>query len=65
MSDERGVKVEKPAEKSGLISDFVHFLKHEKKWWLLPLIVILLVVVLLMILAGSAGPLAPFIYPLV
>jgi Family of unknown function (DUF5989) len=39
-------------------------IKRERKFWLIPLIAILLLVIGLLVLAGSAGPLAPFLYPL-
>ena len=50
--------------KPGLISDMWFVIKRERKWWLIPLVIILFVVVGLMLLAGSAGPLAPLLYPL-
>ena len=31
-------------ESSGLMSEFMQFLKHNKKWWLLPILLVLLVV---------------------
>ena len=49
-------------ESGSLVSEFVDFLKHNKKWWLIPIIVALLLVGLLIVLAGSAA--APFIYTL-
>jgi hypothetical protein len=39
-------------------------IKRDRKFWLIPLIIILLLVIGLLVLAGSAGPLAPFLYPL-
>jgi hypothetical protein len=47
---------------SGLLGEFWHFLRDNKKWWLTPIIVVLLLVALLIILGGSAA--APFIYTL-
>ena len=49
--------------KTGLIKEFMQFLKREKRWWLLPLVVIILLVGLLLVLAESTA-LAPFFYPL-
>lgn len=49
-------------EQTGLLAEFVDFLKHNKKWWLTPIILVLLLVGILVILGGSAA--APFIYPL-
>lgn len=51
-------------QRRGLIGDMWYVIKRERKWWLIPLIVILLIVVALLVLVGSAGPLAPFLYPL-
>jgi hypothetical protein len=47
---------------SNLVSEFIQFLKHSKKFWLLPLIVGLLIFGLLIALGGTA--VAPFIYSL-
>ncbi|MBN2376418.1 MAG: hypothetical protein JXD22_08455 [Sedimentisphaerales bacterium] len=48
--------------RTGIISEFWEFLKHNKKWWLLPIIITLLLLGLIILLGGTA--LAPFIYPL-
>ncbi len=48
--------------RTGFLSEFWQFLKHNKKWWLLPIIVCLLLFGLLIFL-GSTG-IAPFIYTL-
>ena len=50
------------AGRSGLISEFWSFLKHNKKWWLLPIIVVFALVGGLLVIGGSAA--APFIYTL-
>ena len=47
---------------SGIISEFIQFLKHNKKWWLLPIVLVLLAIGVLVVLGGTA--LAPFIYTL-
>lgn len=47
-----------------LISDLFSMARAERKWWLLPLLITLVVITLLMMVAAIAGPLAPFIYPL-
>ncbi len=47
-----------------LLVDIFFVAKRDKKWWLLPLIVLLLVMAALLAIAVIAGPLAPFIYPL-
>lgn len=49
-------------QSTGLIAEFLQFLKHNKKWWLLPILLVLLVVGLLVVLGGTAA--APFIYTL-
>jgi len=46
----------------GLISEFVSFLRQNKKWWLAPILVVLLLFGALIILAGTGA--APFIYTL-
>jgi hypothetical protein len=55
---------EKPdhSKQTGLLSEFLRFLKHNKKFWLIPLLLVLLVLGLLIILGGTAA--APFIYTL-
>ena len=45
-----------------IVSEFISFLKENKKWWLAPIVVILLLFGLLIILAGTGA--APFIYTL-
>lgn len=47
----------------GLVSEFLYFLAHNKKWWLTPIILVLLLVGFLVIQLGSSA-MAPFIYPL-
>ncbi len=46
----------------GIISEFLAFLAHNKKWWLLPLLIVLLLLGLLIFLSTTA--VAPFIYTL-
>ncbi|MCL5269344.1 MAG: DUF5989 family protein [bacterium] len=45
---------------ASLLTEFIYFLKENKKWWLLPLILMFLLLGTLIML--SASPLAPFIY---
>jgi hypothetical protein len=47
---------------AGIFSEFVRFLKQNKKFWLIPLLVLLLALGALVILGGTAA--APFIYTL-
>lgn len=59
----------KPAASSrrgtlGLLSDVVRATRREKKVWLLPLLIFLLLLAALLLAVSLAGPLAPFLYPL-
>jgi len=49
-------------KQTGLVSEFIGFLKVNKKWWLAPIIISILLLGLLVVLGGSAA--APFIYTL-
>jgi hypothetical protein len=49
-------------QKTGMVSEFLYFLKTSKKWWLLPIVVILVAFGILVFLSGTAA--APFIYTL-
>lgn len=46
----------------GVVSEFVDFLKDNKKWWLAPIVISILGLGLLVMLGGTAA--APFIYTL-
>ena len=46
----------------GLVSEFIEFLKYNKKWWLTPIFVVTLLLIGAAILLPS--PVAPFIYTL-
>lgn len=48
---------------AGIISEFVYFLLHNKKWWLTPIILVLLLVGALVVLVGNSAA-GPFIYTL-
>ncbi len=63
MSDQSN-DFEKAASESqrSLVSEFLGFLKQNRKFWLLPLIVVMLLLAGLLIL--SQGAAAPFIYTL-
>lgn len=55
--------LDEAAQKRGnIVTEFLHFLRHNKKWWMLPILVILLLLGLLILLSGTA--IAPFLYPL-
>ena len=49
-------------DRSGLGTEFVDFLKDNKKWWLAPIIISIVGLGLLVMLGGTAA--APFIYTL-
>jgi hypothetical protein len=49
-------------QRTGLVSEFLYFLKTSKKWWLLPIIIVLVGFGVLVFLSGTAA--APFIYTL-
>ena len=49
-------------QRSNLGSEFLTFLRENKKWWLAPIVIAVLLLGLLVILGGSAA--APFIYTL-
>ena len=59
--------VKKRPHRSGwftrICADIIFIAKRDKKWWLLPLVVLLLIMAALLAFAAVAGPLAPFIYP--
>lgn len=61
MTEEKK-KFEELSEESNILSEFLEFLKHNKKFWMLPIIIILLLFGLLIILGGTSA--APFIYAL-
>ncbi len=46
-----------------ILSEFVDFFLHNKKWWLTPIVLVLLAFGALLVLAGSG--LGPWIYPLI
>ena len=51
-----------PQKQGNLISEFLGFMKQNRKFWLIPLIIILLLLTALLILSSTAA--APFIYTL-
>ncbi len=65
MNDKKNADAFQMAAKegrSGLLSEFMGFLKESKKWWLLPILLAFLAVGALVLL--TATPAAPFIYTL-
>lgn len=59
---------QKPARRTGwfrrLMADVFFVSNRDGKWWLVPLILILLILAAVLALATIAGPIAPFLYPL-
>jgi C4-dicarboxylate transporter len=49
-------------DRVGLVTEFLDFLKHNKKWWLLPILITFAGIGILALLMGSGA--APFIYTL-
>jgi hypothetical protein len=49
-------------KRGNILTEFLAFLRYNKKWWMLPILFILLIMGLLILLGGTA--LAPFLYPL-
>ncbi len=54
---------EAEADRTGLVGEFIDFLKHNKKWWMIPIILAVAVIGLLVFLSASPAA-APFIYTL-
>jgi len=50
------------ARHTGIVGEFLSFLKHNKKWWLGPIVLVLVLLGVLLILGGTGA--APFIYTL-
>jgi hypothetical protein len=49
--------------KSRVLSEFVQFLKQEKKYWLVPIVIVFVLFGLLIVFSQSSA-IAPFIYTL-
>ena len=47
-------------KRTSIVSEFVYFLKDNKKWWLVPILFVLFMLAMLTFFAGSGA--APFIY---
>lgn len=52
----------KSGPQGGIVSEFIQFLKQNKKYWLIPILLALLAIGVLVILGGTSA--APFIYTL-
>jgi len=69
MTEQKGMKLTNAGEQfarqakrapTGLLNEYWHFLRYNKKWYMIPTIVLLLLLGLLVAL--SASGLMPFIY---
>ena len=49
---------------ASIVTEFLRFLKYNKRWWMLPIFLVLLVLGLIALLTSSAGVATPFIYSL-
>ena len=49
-------------QRTGLVREFIDFLKNNKKWWLAPIVILIVLFGLLVLLSGTAA--GPFIYTL-
>lgn len=52
----------KTGPQGSVVSEFIQFLKQNKKYWLIPILLALLAIGVLVILGGTSA--APFIYTL-
>ena len=64
MGQQEGREFERHAREAqpGIVSEFVHFLSHSKKWWLTPIVVVLFLLGIVLVAGGTGA--APFIYTL-
>ena len=62
MAGKNEFSTQAQGRRSGLLGEFVDYLKNNKKWWLTPIVLVLLLVGGLVLLGGTAA--APFIYTL-
>ena len=53
-----------PTRMSGLLKEFVLFLKNEKKWWLVPMLLVMALVGAFVVIAMLFPSVAPFVYTL-
>jgi hypothetical protein len=49
--------------KARVLTEFVQFLRHEKKYWLVPIVIVFVLFGLLIVFSQSSA-IAPFIYTL-
>jgi hypothetical protein len=61
-SEKNSSKFEELGSDKSLVSEFIDFVKHNRKFWLIPILCVLGLLGLLVVLGGSSA--APFIYTL-
>jgi hypothetical protein len=61
-SERQSFEQAEAARPPGVLSEFMGFVLHNKRWWLTPVVVVLLLLGALVILGGTG--VAPFIYTL-
>lgn len=55
---------EAESQRTGIVAEFIDFLKHNKKWWLLPILITIVALIGVVALAMISPAAAPFIYTL-
>jgi hypothetical protein len=61
-SQENNFLADAEASQVGLVTEFVDFLKYNKKWWMTPILLVLALIAVLVVISATGG--APFIYAL-
>jgi hypothetical protein len=61
-SQENNFLADAEASQVGLVTEFVDFLKYNKKWWMTPILLVLGLIAVLVVISATGG--APFIYAL-
>ena len=62
MNDKEEFESLAAEKRENIVTEFIDFLRYNKKWWLLPLLICILGLGALVLLSGTA--LGPFIYTL-
>ncbi len=60
MSSKQDFEAQAAERRSGFFSEFIDYLKNNKKWWLTPIILVFLLVGVLVLLVCTGA--APFIF---
>ncbi len=61
-SSQKGLDQLSDEAELGIVTEFIEFLKYNKKWWLLPILLVMAVVGAVALISGTG--VAPFIYTL-